>query len=165
MRKALIGIGSNIGDRKGYIDTAIDALNHIPSVKVSRVSSIYETTPWGYVNQEKFYNAVLEVETNLSPVALLGVCLGIEAGIGRIREIKNGPRVIDLDLLLFDGMESTSAELTLPHPRMFERDFVLIPLKDLYPEMKIYNKYDLRHYYDLLDSESTVKKLEFQEKM
>ena len=79
MRKALIGIGSNIGDRKGYIDIAIDALNHIPSVKVSRMSSIYETTPWGYVNQENFYNAVLEVETNLSPAALLGVCLGVEA--------------------------------------------------------------------------------------
>ena len=160
MRKALIGIGSNIGDRKGYIDTAIEALNHIPSVKVSRISSIYETVPWGYVNQEKFYNAVLEVETNLSPAALLGVCLGIEAGIGRIREIKNGPRVIDLDLLLFDGMESTSAELTLPHPRMFERDFVLIPLKELYPDMKVY-KYNLTHYYDFLQEENNVTKLDF----
>ena len=161
MRKALISIGSNIGDKKGYIDTAIDALNHIPAVKVSRVSSIYETIPWGYVNQEKFYNAVLEVETNLSPAALLGVCLGIEAGVGRIREIKNGPRVLDLDLLLYDGKECTSAELTLPHPRMFERDFVLIPLMDLYPEMKIYGKYNLQHYYELLDDDANVKKLDF----
>ena len=151
MRKALIGIGSNIGDRKQHIDTAIEALNHIPSVKVSRISPIYETEPWGYVNQAKFFNAVIEVETNLTANTLLGVCLGIEAGIGRIRDIKNGPRVLDLDLLLFEGQECTSAELTLPHPRMFERDFVLIPLRDLYPEMKIYKKYNLVHYYDMLE--------------
>ena len=161
MRKALIGIGSNIGDRKQHIDTAIEALNHIPSVKVSRMSPIYETEPWGYVNQEKFFNAVIEVETNLTANTLLGVCLGIEAGIGRIRDIKNGPRVLDLDLLLFEGQECTSAELTLPHPRMFERDFVLIPLRDLYPEMKIYKKYNLVHYYDMLEESKTMKKMEF----
>jgi 2-amino-4-hydroxy-6-hydroxymethyldihydropteridine diphosphokinase len=161
MRKALIGIGSNIGDRKQHIDTAIEALNHIPSVKVSRISPIYETEPWGYVNQAKFFNAVIEVETNLTANTLLGVCLGIEAGIGRIRDIKNGPRVLDLDLLLFEGQECTSAELTLPHPRMFERDFVLIPLRDLYPEMKIYKKYNLVHYYDMLEENKTMKKMEF----
>lgn len=160
MRKALISIGSNIGDRKSYIDTAVDALNHIPSVKVLRISPIYETEPWGYVNQDNFYNAVLEVETNLTANTLLGVCLGIEAGVGRIREVKNGPRVLDLDLLLFEGQECTTAELTLPHPRMFERDFVLVPLKDLYPEMKIYNKYNLIHYYDILEEHGIIKKLE-----
>lgn len=161
MRKALIGIGSNIGDRKEHIDTAIEALNHIPSVKVARMSPIYETEPWGYVNQENFYNAVIEVETNLTANTLLGVCLGIEAGIGRIRNIKNGPRVLDLDLLLFEGQECMSAELTLPHPRMFERDFVLIPLRDLYPEMKIYKKYNLVQYYDMLEESKSMKKLEF----
>lgn len=161
MRKALIGIGSNIGDRKEHIDTAIEALNHIPSVKVARMSPIYETEPWGYVNQENFYNAVIEVETNLTANTLLGVCLGIEAGIGRIRNIKNGPRVLDLDLLLFEGQECMSAELTLPHPRMFERDFVLVPLRDLYPEMKIYKKYNLVHYYDMLEESKSMKKLEF----
>ena len=160
MRKALIGIGSNIGDRKSHIDTAIEALNHIPSVKVLRVSSLYETSPWGYVNQENFYNGVIEVETALSPNGLLGVCLGIEAGVGRIREIKNGPRILDLDLLLYEGKESTTAELTLPHPRMFERDFVLIPLKELYPDMKVY-KYNLSHYYEFLQEENNVTKLDF----
>ena len=89
------------------------------------------------------------------------MCLGIEAGVGRVRSIKNGPRVLDLDLLLFEGQECTSAELTLPHPRMFERDFVLIPLRDLYPEMKIYKKYNLVHYYDMLDESKTMKKMEF----
>ncbi len=158
MRKAVIGIGSNIGDRMAYIDMSVEMLNHIPSVKVLRRASIYETSPWGYVNQENFYNTVIEVETALSPNALLGVCLGIEAGIGRIREIKNGPRVIDLDLLLYEGSESTTAELTLPHPRMFERDFVLIPLKELYPDMKVYN-YNLEHYYEYLHEESNVTKL------
>jgi 2-amino-4-hydroxy-6-hydroxymethyldihydropteridine diphosphokinase len=161
MRKALIGVGSNIGDRKEYIDTAIETLNHIPSVQVLRVSPIYESEPWGYANQEKFYNAVIEVETNLTAYTLLGVCLGIEAGVGRVRSIKNGPRVLDLDLLLFEGQESMTAELTLPHPRMFERDFVLIPLRDLYPEMKIYKKYNLVHYYDILEESSFLKKLDF----
>ena len=161
MRKALIGVGSNIGDRKEYIDTAIETLNHIPSVQVLRMSPIYESEPWGYANQEKFYNAVIEVETNLTAYTLLGVCLGIEAGVGRVRSIKNGPRVLDLDLLLFEGQESMSAELTLPHPRMFERDFVLIPLRDLYPEMKIYKKYNLVHYYDILEESSFLKKLDF----
>ena len=161
MRKALIGIGSNIGNKKGHIDSAIEALNNIPTVTVNRISSIYETEPWGYVNQENFYNAVIEVQTTLSASALLGVCLGIEAGIGRVRDVKNGPRVLDLDLLLFEGCESTTAELTLPHPRMFERDFVLVPLKDLYPDMEIYNKYHLKHYYDMLEEHNIVKKLEF----
>ena len=161
MRKALIAIGSNIGDRKDYIDKALEALNHIPTVKVLRMSSIYETEPWGFVNQENFYNAVIEVETNLTANTLLGVCLGIEAGIGRIRGVKNGPRVLDLDLLLFEGEESMTAELTLPHPRMFEREFVLVPLLDLYPEMKIYNKYNLVHYYDMLEVSGLLKKLEF----
>lgn len=161
MRKALIGIGSNIGDRKSNFDVAVDALNHIPSVKVLRMSSIYETEPWGFVNQSNFYNAVIEVETNLTANTLLGVCLGIEAGIGRIRGTKNGPRVLDLDLLLFEGQESMTAELTLPHPRMFERDFVLIPLRDLYPDMKIYNKYNMVHYYDILEETGIIKKLEF----
>ena len=159
MRKALIGIGSNIGDRKAHIETAVEALNHIPSVKVLRMSSLYETSPWGYVNQGNFYNAVIEVETSLSPNGLLGVCLGIEAGVGRIREIKNGPRILDLDLLLYEGTESTTAELTLPHPRMFERDFVLIPLKELYPEMKVY-KYNLTNYYEFLQEENNVTKLD-----
>ena len=161
MRKALIGVGSNIGDRKEYIDTAIETLNHIPAVQVLRMSPIYESEPWGYANQEKFYNAVIEVETNLTAYTLLGVCLGIEAGVGRVRSIKNGPRVLDLDLLLFEGQESMTAELTLPHPRMFERDFVLIPLRDLYPEMKIYKKYNLVHYYDILEESSFLKKLDF----
>ena len=160
MRKALIGIGSNIGDRKAHIETAIEALNHIPSVKVLRVSSLYETSPWGYVNQDNFYNGVIEVETSLSANGLLGVCLGIEAGVGRIRGIKNGPRILDMDLLLYDGTETTTAELTLPHPRMFERDFVLIPLKELYPDMKVY-KYNLTPYYDYLQEENNVTKLDF----
>lgn len=160
MRKALISMGSNIGDRRAYLDAAVDALNHIPTIKVLRSSSVYETSPWGFVNQDNFYNSVIEVQTSLSPNALLGVCLGIEAGVGRIREVKNGPRVLDLDLLIYEGKESKSAELTLPHPRMFERDFVLIPLKELYPDMKVYN-YNLQHYYEYLHEENNVTKLDF----
>ncbi len=160
MKKALIGIGTNIGDRKKNIEIAVEALKHVPSVNVLRVSPIYETEPWGFESQADFYNGVIEVETHLTPNALLGVCLGIEAGVGRIREEKNGPRVLDLDMLLYEGFGSTTAELTLPHPRMFERDFVIIPMKDLYPDLKIYN-FDVSHTLNLLVGDRRIKKLDF----
>jgi 2-amino-4-hydroxy-6-hydroxymethyldihydropteridine diphosphokinase len=94
---------------------------------------VYETDPVGYAEQPCFLNAALRLETELSPAALLGACLGIEAALGRKRNFANGPRAIDIDLLLYEGFCSTGAELTLPHPRMLERAFVLIPLADLYP--------------------------------
>lgn len=87
----------------------------------------------GYENQSMFYNAAVTVETELSAQMLLGACLGIEGAYGRIRTIKDGPRVLDLDLLLYEGMKSESFLLTLPHPRIFERAFVMVPLLDLFP--------------------------------
>ena len=99
--KAYIALGSNMGDGKANLDEALRALGLVPGVTVTGVSEYYVTAPWGYADQPDFTNACCEVETSLSPEALLGVCLGIEAGMGRIRVIKNGPRVIDLDLLLY----------------------------------------------------------------
>ena len=129
--KAYIALGSNLGEGEANLKEAIRALDLVPGVTVTKVSEFYLTEPWGYADQPDFTNACCEVETTLSPEALLGVCLGIEAGMGRVRQIKNGPRVIDLDLLLYGKETRNTEELILPHPRMGEREFVLLPLNDL----------------------------------
>ncbi|MBQ7741068.1 MAG: 2-amino-4-hydroxy-6-hydroxymethyldihydropteridine diphosphokinase [Eubacterium sp.] len=130
--KYIIGIGTNIGNKKENIEKAINAFDLVPNCKVLRRSSIYQTEPVGYAEQEDFYNAVFEIESSLNPNEILGVCLGIEAGFGRVREIKNGPRILDLDLILAENETQNSENLILPHPRFKERRFVLIPLLELF---------------------------------
>lgn len=129
--KAYLGIGTNIGDRMQNLKDAIYSLNLLPLTKVTDVSNVYETDPVGYDNQDDFLNIVVEVKTELNPDNLLGAALGIEAGLGRVRTIKNGPRIIDIDLLLYENEVRNTKTLILPHPRMMERDFVLKPLMDL----------------------------------
>lgn len=131
--QAVIGIGSNMGDRLKNINGAVRSLSRLPKTKITACSHVYETKPMGYEDQSMFYNAAVTVETELSAQMLLGACLGIEGAYGRIRTIKDGPRVLDLDLLLYEGMKSESFLLTLPHPRIFERAFVMVPLLDLFP--------------------------------
>ena len=141
--KAYLGVGTNIGDRMKNLQDSIDALNLLPLTTVTDVSNVYETDPVGYDNQDDFLNIVVEVETELNPDNLLGACLGIEAGLGRIRTIKNGPRTIDIDLLLYENETSNTKTLILPHPRMMERNFVLKPLLDLNFSNLIINKDDV----------------------
>lgn len=129
--KAYLGVGTNIGDRMKNLQDSIDALNLLPLTKVTDVSNVYETDPVGYDDQDDFLNIVVEIETELNPDNLLGACLGIESGLGRIRTIKNGPRIIDVDLLLYENETRNTKTLILPHPRMIERNFVLKPLQDL----------------------------------
>ena len=129
--KAYLGVGTNIGDKMKNLQDSIDSLNLLPLTKVTDVSDVYETDPVGYDNQDDFLNIVVEVETELNPDNLLGACLGIESGLGRIRTIKNGPRIIDVDLLLYENEIRNTRTLILPHPRMMERNFVLKPLLDL----------------------------------
>ena len=132
MRKtAYLAFGANIGNGEKAIRTAWDALSRVPGVFPERLSEMYITKPWGYADQPDFTNACGRIETVLSPEALLGVCLGVEAGMGRVRTIKNGPRVIDIDLLLYGDETRDTPELVLPHPRMWERTFVLEPLLDV----------------------------------
>ena len=156
--KAVIGIGTNVGDRAENIRNAVEALNLLPDVKVLRCASIYETDPWGYTEQQSFYNTVVEVETTKSPEMLLGACLGIEAGMGRVREFKNGPRVIDLDLLVFENYKNDSLHITVPHPLIGERDFVLVPLKELYGDMKVLGCSYINQYENIA-KKSTAKKV------
>lgn len=157
--KALIGIGTNIGDRAENIRNAVEALNLLPDVKVLRCASIYETDPWGYTEQQSFYNTVVEVESDKSPEMLLGACLGIEAGMGRVREFKNGPRVIDLDLLVVESYESSSLHITVPHPLIGERDFVLVPMKELYEDMNVLG-FSYAKSYENIAEKTTAKKVE-----
>lgn len=133
MVKAVLGLGGNQGEPLENLREALAALNRVPGIKVTSVSSVYKTAPVGFADQPDFYNLVAEVETDLSPRALLGACLGIEATLGRVRTFRNAPRLIDIDVLLAEGTKMNEAELTLPHPRMMERGFVLIPLRELYP--------------------------------
>lgn len=127
-----VALGSNMGDSLENLHRGIDSFNLIPGTRVLAVSGIYETAPWGYEDQNNFLNCVIRGETSLSPQALLGACLGIEAALGRVREIKNGPRILDADLLLYEDEKILTDELILPHPRMLERAFVMIPLMDVY---------------------------------
>ncbi len=142
--KAYLGIGTNIGNRIKHLQNAIFALKLLPLTCVTQVSNIYETDPVGYDDQDDFLNIVVEVETELNSDNLLGAALGIEAGLGRIRTIKNGPRVIDIDLLLCGDESKNTETLILPHPRMMERGFVLVPLLDIDFESKFVNKNEIK---------------------
>ena len=157
--KAVLGIGTNIGDRYNNIESAIESLALIPAITVLRSSSVYETAPWGYLEQSSFYNCVVEIDTSLTPNALLGVCLGIEAAMGRVREFKNGPRIIDIDVLVYEGASSDTEELRLPHPLIGERDFVLVPLKELYDDMDVLG-ISYKKFYQNIVKGSTAHKVE-----
>ena len=131
MATSYIGIGSNLGDRQGNIDKAMSYLKDSDDIKVVKVSSIYESEPIGGPPQEKFLNGVIEIETLLSPLDLLDQLLKIEMKLGRVRSLKNGPRTIDLDILLYSDTQINNERLVIPHPHMQEREFVLRGLKEI----------------------------------
>lgn len=131
---AFIALGSNLDNPRAQVLSAMDAIHAIPGCCVIKRSSLYETAPVGYVDQPNFINAVVKIETNLTPLDLLHALQHIEISQGRVRTIKNGPRTIDCDLICYDDIVMKTEELTLPHPRMHERDFVLIPLKEIEPD-------------------------------
>jgi 2-amino-4-hydroxy-6-hydroxymethyldihydropteridine diphosphokinase len=126
-----IGIGSNLGDRQGYIDRAIAELRSKEGIKVKRVSSIYETEPTGGVAQGKFLNGVIEIEVKMRPRELLRELNEIEKALGRNRTVKDGPRTIDLDILYYGEERIGEKGLVIPHPRIGEREFVLRGLREL----------------------------------
>jgi 2-amino-4-hydroxy-6-hydroxymethyldihydropteridine diphosphokinase len=126
-----IGIGSNLGDRRDYIDKAIAQLRESSDIKVARVSSIYETEPVSDIPQGKYLNGVLEIETGLEPEELMRQLNNIEKRLGRKREVKNAPREIDLDILYYGDERIERKGLAVPHPRILEREFVLKGLREL----------------------------------
>jgi len=127
-----IGVGSNLGDREKYIKNAIEKLKETEGVEVKKISGIYETEPVGGPKQGKYLNGVIEIETWLEPGDLMIKLQKIEKQSGRIRSVKNAPRTIDLDILLYGDKKIDEPGLKIPHPRMYEREFVMKPLKEIY---------------------------------
>jgi 2-amino-4-hydroxy-6-hydroxymethyldihydropteridine diphosphokinase len=135
MKKIYLGLGSNVGDREANLRAAIERLQG-PDLRVLRVSPVYETEPVGYADQRWFWNTVAEAETELFPLQLLARAGQVERALGRRRSIPNGPRTIDIDVLLYGNTIMKSPSLEIPHPRIAERRFVLAPLADLAPELR-----------------------------
>ena len=156
MVQAYLGLGSNIGDRKQQLLKAIDLIGNIKGIKVTKQSSIYETAPIGYTDQPNFLNLCLEIESELSPQQLLKHCLDIEQQLHRVREIRWGPRTLDIDILLYSDNIIETDNLSIPHPRMQERAFVLIPLNDIASDKKDPRLNQKIH--DLVFPDDTVKK-------
>ena len=128
-----IALGTNLGDRPGNLETAIQSMS--PDVLVVKRSSIYETPPWGFEDQPAFLNMVLQVETEFSPWKLLKFIKKLEGSMGREHTFRNGPRLIDIDILFYDQLESEQSGLVIPHPRIAERAFVLVPLAEIAPDL------------------------------
>jgi len=137
--RAYVGLGSNLGDRERTIREALEALGAEPAVEVAAVSTLVETDPVGHVEQPRFLNGVAALETELPPRALLELLLAVERRFGRRREgvPPGGPRTLDLDLLLYEGVEISEPGLRIPHPRLQERAFVLGPLAEVAPGLEV----------------------------
>ena len=128
-----LGLGSNMGNRQGNLDKTLDLLSQ--RLQVGQVSSIYDTEPVGNINQARFLNLVCQVSTRLAPIELLALAKGIEMKLGRVPGKANAPRPIDIDILFYGDQVMETPELVIPHPRLAERAFVLIPLAEIAPDL------------------------------
>lgn len=156
--KAWLGLGGNVGDPVQAMAQALQLLDDRDDTRVIAVSPVYRTAPWGNTDQDWFHNSCAEIETSLSPQALLQCCLNIEKLLKRERSERWGPRTIDIDLLAYQGVfELNEAELTLPHPRIEQRAFVLVPLAAIAPQLMIRNHSvaDLLKQLDISDVKIT----------
>jgi 2-amino-4-hydroxy-6-hydroxymethyldihydropteridine diphosphokinase len=137
--RAFIGLGSNLGDREEHLRQAVRALDATPGIEVKQVSSVYETEPVGGPSQPDYLNAVVEIDTQLGPRAIFEACMTIEHALGRDRNSEEhwGPRPIDLDLLTIGDLVISDPDLEIPHPRLAERAFVLVPFSEIAPFIEI----------------------------
>ena len=138
--RASLGLGGNIGDPRRLMADALEILDARPDCRVVAVSRLYRTPPWGKTDQADFFNACALLDTQLAPDDLLTTCLEIERSMKRERIERWGPRTIDIDVLTYDSLEQECARLTVPHPRMTERGFVLMPLADIAPDLEVKGK-------------------------
>ena len=136
MAEVFLSLGTNIGDRFSNLQTAVSKIEKIKATTILKISSIYETAPVGYQEQDDFYNIAIKLETELPPKELLFAVLAIENEMGRVRTIVNGPRIIDIDILLYENETNNDNDLILPHQRMMARAFVLVPLSEICNESK-----------------------------
>ena len=137
MSLAYIALGANLGDPAATVNAAFTALGELPQTRVLATSALYRTAPVGIAEQPEFVNAAAAIDTALAPEALLDALLAIDQAFGRVRAERNGPRTLDLDILLYDDLTLATPRLTLPHPRLHLRAFVLQPLADLAPDLAI----------------------------
>ncbi len=136
MATAYLGLGSNLGERGDYLRQAVKLLGELPQLRLTGISSVYETDPVGVVDQPSFLNLVVRLDTEVGPHELLALCQAIEDKLGRVREERWGPRVIDIDILLYGDLRIDEADLVIPHPEMSVRAFVLVPLGELEPGVR-----------------------------
>ena len=152
MTLAYVALGSNLGDSRQQVLAAIDALDALPATRVLQRSPLYLTPPWGVLEQPPFINAVVAMDTALLPEPLLDALLQIESKAGRVRVERNGPRTLDLDLLYMEGVIRADQRLTLPHPRMAERAFVLLPMSAIASTLVIPGQGTVRALLENLDA-------------
>ncbi|MCD2138309.1 2-amino-4-hydroxy-6-hydroxymethyldihydropteridine diphosphokinase [Salinicoccus halitifaciens] len=136
MANVYLGLGSNLGDREENLEKAIDALNDFDEIDVKDRSRVLETEPYGKTDQPEFMNMCVAIKTRMSPLSLLETVLGIEHSLGRVREEVWGPRIIDIDILLYEDLELELDDLSIPHKEMHKRSFVLEPLAEIAPDVK-----------------------------
>ena len=153
-----LSLGANLGDRLGTIRQAVEMLDNTGKIHVKCVSSMYETPPWGKLDQPLFINGAAAVETDMPPLELLAACQQIEKKLGRVRHEHWGARTIDIDLLYIPGVQLAEAELVLPHPYMLERSFVLVPLAEIAPELVLANGMTAVQCRDRLDDRFSIVK-------
>ncbi|PKO02720.1 MAG: 2-amino-4-hydroxy-6-hydroxymethyldihydropteridine diphosphokinase [Chloroflexi bacterium HGW-Chloroflexi-5] len=160
--QVILALGSNLGDRFENLQQALKDISL--RVSIIKISSVYETPPWGYSDQPVFFNQVLSGNTSLNPVELLTFVKNIENSMGRVKNFQNGPRLIDIDILLFGEKIIDSEKLVIPHPRMLERGFVMLPLAEIEPELIIpgTNKKVLELLQNV--DKTGIQKLEFEKK-
>lgn len=135
--RANLGLGGNLGDPPAQMATALRRLNARDDCRVLQASRLYRTPPWGKTDQAWFFNACVEIETLLSPEPLLELCMTLEREMHRVRVERWGPRTLDIDILTYEGVEQDDEKLLLPHPRIVERAFVLMPLADYAPDLEV----------------------------
>ncbi len=161
MSKSYLSLGSNMGDRIANLKMAVDLLNQTTGIQVVNKSSFYTTAPVGYLDQNDFINIVIEIETELEPMALLSGCQSVEIELKRVRLIHWGPRTIDVDILWIENFKSDLEILTVPHCRMLERAFVMVPLSELNPSLLIDQQMVIEWCSHLADQE--VRKMTHEE--
>ncbi|MBU9710488.1 2-amino-4-hydroxy-6-hydroxymethyldihydropteridine diphosphokinase [Evansella tamaricis] len=153
-----LSLGSNIGDRHQHLMDAIEQIKLLPGCTVEKLSSVYETDPVGFADQTPFLNMVIKIETSLQPEELLNSTQKIEEYGGRTKTIRWGPRTIDLDILLYNNENIKLKHLEVPHPRMFKRGFVLIPLKEIEPNLIFSDGKPIERYIEELSEKEGVRK-------
>lgn len=153
---AALGLGGNLGDPVAAMAAALRTIEDHPDCRVEAVSSLYRTPPWGKTDQADFYNCCALVETRLAPEALLALCLDIERGMKRVRIERWGPRTIDIDILTYDDRDVSTETLAIPHPRITERAFVLVPLAEIAPGLAIATK-SVRDWLGAIDTSGITR--------